>query len=138
MAELPTIKRVLRQDLGRDVPSWVDSLLSPLNQFMEEIYSALNKSLTIPENVQGQKITLNFKTLSNYTTKNFTEIVFRNNLGKRMNLILVGNIVKVNDPSHKFDSVFVSWYDNGDGTVTIRYISGLENSSEYNITLLGF
>ena len=38
MATLPTIKRVQRSDLGGDIPEWVDSLLSHLNQFIEEVY----------------------------------------------------------------------------------------------------
>lgn len=138
MASLPTIKRVLRTDLGRDIPLWVDSLLSPINQFMEEIYSAMNKNLTIPENVLGQIITINFKTGANYATnKEFTELNFRNSLNKKMSILTVGQITKIGDPSKKHESVFVSWYDNNDGTVTIRYVSGLEDSSEYNLTILG-
>ena len=138
MASLPTIKRVLRSDLGRDIPLWVDSLLSPINQFMEEIYSAMNRNLSIPENVSGQTITINFKTLSTYTSdKDFTELNFRNSLNKKMTHLMVGNISQIGDPSKKHDSIFLSWYDNNDGTITIRYISGLTDSSEYNITLLG-
>ena len=138
MASLPTIKRVQRTDLGSNIPEWVDSLLSPINQFMEEIYSAFNRNLTIPENVAGQIIDINIKTLSNYSNdKAFTEIKFLTKLKTRMRVLIVGQCIKSGDPSKKHDPVFVSWYDNNDGTITIRYISGLEDSSEYNITMVG-
>lgn len=140
MASLPTIKRVQRSDLGGDIPVWVDSLLSPLNQFIEEVYSAFNKNLTIPENVKGQIKNLTFRTSSSYTSssKEFTEITYLNTLGRKTQILLLGYIEEIGTPKKKHDAITISWYDNNDGTVTIHYISGLSNSKNYNITILGF
>jgi len=139
MASLPTIKRVQRSDLGGDIPEWVDSLLSPLNQFIEEVYSAFNKNLTIPENVKGQIKNLTFRTSSNYTSsKEFTEITYLNTLGRKTQILLLGYVEEIGTPKKKHDAITVSWYDNNDGTVSIHYISGLSNSKNYNITILGF
>lgn len=139
MASLPTIKRVQRSDLGGDIPVWVDSLLSPLNQFIEEVYSAFNKNLTIPENVKGQIKNLTFRTASNYeSAKEFTEITYLNTLGRKTQILLLGYVEEIGTPKKKHDAITISWYDNNDGTVTIHYISGLSNSKNYNITILGF
>lgn len=139
MATLPTIKRVQRSDLGADIPIWVDSLLSPLNQFIEEVYSAFNKNLTIPENVKGQIKNLTFRTSSNYTSsKEFTEITYLNTLGRKTQILLLGYVEEIGTPKKKHDAITISWYDNNDGTVSIHYISGLSNSKNYNITILGF
>jgi hypothetical protein len=139
MASLPTIKRVQRSDLGGDIPEWVDSLLSPLNQFIEEVYSAFNKNLTIPENVKGQIKNLSFRTASNYTSsKEFTEITYLNTLGRKTQILLLGYVEEIGTPKKQHDAITVSWYDNNDGTVTIHYITGLSNSKNYNITVLGF
>jgi hypothetical protein len=139
MASLPTIKRVQRSDLGGDIPEWVDSLLSPLNQFIEEVYSAFNKNLTIPENVKGQIKNLTFRTSSNYTSsKEFTEITYLNTLGRKTQILLLGYVEEIGTPKKQHDAITVSWYDNNDGTVTIHYITGLSNSKNYNITVLGF
>jgi len=139
MAVLPTIKRIQRSDLGGNIPTWLDGVLSPLNQFMEEIYSALNKNITIPENVKAQIKVLNFRTPSNYTSaKGFNEITYLNTLNKKTEILLVGGITKLSEPNKKFDAVFPSWYDNNNGTLSIRYISGLENSTEYDVTMIGF
>jgi len=139
MATLPTIKRVQRSDLGGDIPIWVDSLLSPLNQFIEEVYSSFNKNLTIPENVKGQIKNLTFRTSSSYTSsKDFTEITYLNTLGRKTQILLLGYIEEIGTPKKQHDAITLSWYDNNDGTVTIHYISGLSNSKNYNITILGF
>lgn len=139
MASLPTIKRVQRSDLGADIPVWVDSLLSPINQFIEEVYSAFNKNLTIPENVKGQIKTITFRTPSTYTSsKDFTEINYLNTLGRKTQVLMLGYIEEIGTPKKKHDAITISWYDNNDGTVTIHYISGLSNSKDYNITILGF
>jgi hypothetical protein len=139
MASLPTIKRVQRSDLGGDIPEWVDSLLSPLNQFIEEIYSAFNKNLTIPENVKGQIKNLSFRTASNYeSAKTFTEITYLSTIGRKTQVLLLGYVEEIGTPKKKHDAITVSWYDNNDGTISIHYISGLSNSKNYNITVLGF
>ena len=98
MAALPTIKRVQRSDLGGDVPVWVDSLLSPLNQFIEEVYSAFNRNLTIPENVKGQIKIINFRTDVNYSSKVFSEITYLNTLGRKTQILLVGQVLNITEP----------------------------------------
>lgn len=138
MASLPTIKRVQRSDLGADIPIWVDSLLSPINQFIEEVYSAFNRNLTIPENVKGQIKNITFRTPSTYTSaKDFVEINYLNTLGRKTQILLLGYIEEIGTPKKRHDPVTLSWYDNNDGTVTIHYITGLDNNKQYNITILG-
>ena len=137
MASLPTIKRVQRSDLGSDVPVWVDSLLSPINQFIEEVYSAFNRNLTIAENVKGQIKTITFRTPSNYTSKGFDEITYLNTLGRKTQILIIGYIEEIGTPKKKHDAVTISWYVNNDGTISFQYMTGLDNSKQYNITLLG-
>jgi len=139
MALLPTLKKVQRADLGTDIPLWTEGILSYINQFTEEIYSAFNRNITIPENIKGQIKVLEFRTASDYiSSQTFIEQTFLNSLGRKMQVLFVGNVVNDSDPSYKYSNLSVSWQDNGNGTITVRYISGLENSKNYRITLLGF
>jgi hypothetical protein len=139
MALLPTLKKIQRADLGGDVPLWIEGILSYINQFTEEIYSAMNRNITIPENVKGQIKVLEFRTGGQYISQqDFTEQTFLNSLGKRMQVLFIGNIVNESKPDYKYENSTVSWNDNGNGTVTVRYISGLEDNQNYRITLLGF
>jgi len=61
-----------------------------------------------------------------------------NTLGRKTQILLLGYVEEIGTPKKKHDAITVSWYDNNDGTVTIHYISGLSNSKNYNITVLGF
>lgn len=137
MAVLPTITRIQKEDLGPNAPDWIAGVLSVFNQFMEEIYQSYNRNLTIPENVAGQLKTFDYTTDANYTTGTFPEIKFVSELKKRMNVLFIGQIVQEDNPSKQYSYCFPSWTDNN-GTITVRYISGLENSKKYKITFLGF
>ena len=55
-----------------------------------------------------------------------------------MQVLFVGNVVNESNLTYKYSGLSISWQDNGNGTITVRYISGLENSKNYRITLLGF
>lgn len=65
--KLPTIKRILREDV-KEAPSWVNGLIDPLNTFMETVYQALNRNLTLSENLATFTTELTYKTVSTYPT----------------------------------------------------------------------
>ena len=89
--------------------------------------------------MKSQIKTITFRTPSTYTSaKDFTEINYLNTLGRKTQILLLGYIEEIGTPKKKHDARTLSWYDNNDGTVTIHYISGLSNSKNYNITILGF
>jgi hypothetical protein len=101
-------------------------------------FNRFNRNLTIPENVKGQIKNLTFRTPSNYTSsKGFDEITYLNTLGRKTQILIIGYIEEIGTPKKQHDPVTLSWYDNNDGTISIQYITGLENSKQYNITLLG-
>lgn len=139
MALLPTLKKIQKSDLGGDVPQWIEGILSYINQFTEEIYSAMNRNITIPENIKAQIKVLEIRTTNQYVSQqDFPEQTFINTLGRKMQVLFVGNIVNDSSPNYKYENSTVSWQDNGNGTVTIRYVSGLDDSENYRITFLGF
>lgn len=51
--KLPPTRRISREQIP-DAPDWIDQILGPLNQFMENSYLALNNQLVIGENVAGE------------------------------------------------------------------------------------
>ena len=67
--KIGVISRILKEDLsksGDEMPKWIDSLLSPLNQFVERVGAAVKGRLTVGENIAGtyidQKLTSGTKT----------------------------------------------------------------------------
>lgn len=134
MAKLPEIKRISREDLPES-PDWVNNLLSPLNSFMDTVYRSLNKSLTFQDNIQGQVRDLEFRTLATYSGGDFTPVAFSYGSGavRPTGVLLLqiragsGQVIK--------QPVSVQWSENN-GTITIDYVSGLSNGSQYFIRVL--
>ena len=134
MAVLPATKKITRADLGNDIPDWVDNLLEPLNSFIEQIYTSFNRNITLPENVASQIISLQIITTSHYNSGEFPSVNFKRTLAKKVNLLIIGKAVESQN-SIFTNGVFPTWEDNN-GTINIKYISGLENSKTYNFTFL--
>lgn len=53
MAKLPDKNRLLEEDF-KDQIKWIGKLLYPLNNFMSQVYNALNKDLTFKDNFRGE------------------------------------------------------------------------------------
>lgn len=51
---LGTVRRILKEDLARsgEVPGWVDALLSPMNEFIEKVTTAISGRLTFRDNIR--------------------------------------------------------------------------------------
>lgn len=59
---LGVVKRILKEDLAKngDVPSWMDYLLQPLNEFIEKVGLALQNRLTFSENFLCKVVSQSF------------------------------------------------------------------------------
>jgi hypothetical protein len=136
MAGLPTTKKIYRSDLGSNIPLWVDNLLSPLNTFIEQVYTAFDKNLTIPNNISSQIETIEFTTRAGYSSQEFDEISIKRKIPRYATFAMIGNVIDYTNPQRKFTTpIFLSWSDDN-GTIKIRYISGLTNSTKYKIYIL--
>jgi hypothetical protein len=137
MAGLPTTKKIYRSDLGKDIPVWVDNLLSPLNSFIEQVYAAFDRNLTLPNNVSSQIELIEFTTKSGYSSsQDFDELSIKRRIPRYATFAFVGNVIDYTNPQKKFTTpIFLSWNDDN-GIIKIRYISGLDNLTKYKIYIL--
>lgn len=141
MASLPTIKQILREDIP-DAPEWVGSIIDPLNQFMTEVYYALDRDLTLNENIKGGLVSLQFKTRSDYSTAVEKEDGFEtqklaNPTKVRPTFVAIGQVTDRDTFAVVTDPISLSWtYLNG--VININYIAGLSDSTRYEITFLIF
>lgn len=135
MAFLPTVKSIRREDIGPDAPDWVDNLLGPLTTFMEAIYSALNKQITFQENIACTIREFQFSTSSTYTTGDFEVITFPSGLKTKPIGCMILQILNTSNASVIKQAVSLHWEDLS-GTITIRYISGLDDSTKYSMRVL--
>lgn len=136
MARIPSQRRIIREDLS-EAPGWIEKLLTPLNSFMEAIYSALNKNLTFTENIRSQIAFLEFETAPSYVASNtFEPLRFENFMRQRaVGVIVLQAYVldQLNEPMAS--AVTCDWYED-QGQIVIKYISGLSDSTFYKIRVL--
>lgn len=75
MAKLPTVRRIVKEDLQRfgDIPEWIDGLLQPLNSFLDFTSIALRNKLTFADNFASTVVQIDL------THNTFKEVSPRSN-----------------------------------------------------------
>jgi hypothetical protein len=132
MAKLPLIRRILREDLP-EAPEWILPLLDSINQFFDSVYYALNRNLTLVENVDTQ-----YKTFRVFAGTNPEDNTF--NFALTMHRVPVGlTVEKVTQIASTYvpitSPVFCSWRVEST-TIVIDAVTGLTAGQSYDITVL--
>ncbi len=131
--KLPNIKRILREDLGANVPNWTEGLIGPLNSFMEAVYQTLNKNVTFTENIASFIKELTIKTDG---SAEFEPMSFLNQIKTRPQSMQICQVY-VKETFTPVASTGVAW--NTDGTnLTVYEITGLGVSTTYIVRLVIF
>lgn len=140
MANIPPIRTIYTQDII-DNEGKVDGekLLYPLNLFMESSYSLFDKGITFGDNIVSQINTINFTTASTYTASNtFTPVTYLINMSKRPEGVMILQTQVAEDINTvTTNPVSIDWSEATDGlSISINFVTGLANSTQYNIRLL--
>ena len=132
MAKIPAVKSIRIEDISPEAPSWVNNLLSPLNSFMETIYSALIKNITFNDNIACMIKDIDFRTPSDYTSaNNFETINITNTLKTTAQGLFIMQLYNNSDQYSKIVSAVTPFWLDDNGIIKIQYISGLSNSINY-------
>lgn len=128
MAQLPPIKRIVKEDFS-DQP-WAEKLLWPINRFMESVFGALDKGLTLGENLSAEIKTLTF------TDADFP-IRFNVNTPRRPTDVLVTRIFRT-DGTALASAITLDWSPGDGNIVIINNILGLVATEQYTARFLVF
>lgn len=136
MAQVPEY-RPIRVDGLKDVPDWGKAVVTSLNKFMREVISALTR-LTFKENFDAGVSTVTFATSATYTGGDFVPLLFTAPVGGVTGVITT-KVVDTVTPSNKIlpGTTSTNWTTDR-AKVTLTYVSGLANSTQYTITFLIF
>lgn len=138
MAKLPQINRIRREDIP-DAEDWIEKLLTPLNQFMEGVYQALNRGIAFNDNLEANLVDVVFTTDAAYATPTDfgSSVTFANPLKKRpVGVVIVSLVPYDNINLSIFAATSVSWRINYEGQIEIGYITGLAASTKYRAKLM--
>lgn len=132
MAKIPAVKSIRIEDISPEAPSWINNLLSPLNSFMENIYSALIKNITFTDNIACMIKDIDFRTTGNYSSsKEFEIINITNTLKTSAQGLFIMQLYNSSDPYSKITNAVTPFWLDDNGIIKIQYITGLADSTQY-------
>lgn len=131
--KLPSIKKILREDLGADAPSWTSQIIDPVNSFMEAVYQSLNRNITNGENIASTIKELTVRTSSAYPVMD--EIKFDSGLKLRAMGVSVMQCYEKGTYVPATGPVYAAWVEIN-GQIIISSITGLVASKVYIIRFL--
>ncbi len=135
MAKLPSIKRFVAEDFPSE-KAWISNFFQGLNQFLESVVRALDKSLTIADNIDAQLAQVSVS--SNGSSALTDSSVFKVTTKSRPSNVLVGK-VEVVSGSAITGAVQPTWeYVPASNSIKITSFTGLAVNSKYKINLTIF
>jgi hypothetical protein len=131
--KLPTQKKILREDI-KGAPSWAGPLVDTLNSFMETVYQAMNRNITLQQNVACFIKEITYKTPATYPS-GVTNAQFLNELKTKALGLQVLQCVEKTTYLPAPGPVYVPWTEDN-GNILVYPVTGLEADKTYIIRLL--
>lgn len=134
--KLQSYKRLLKTDFKADDQALVDQLGNSLNSGIEFLYQALNKRLTIGDNLQASErdITLTVDDAGNPTNDSFVNVDF----GSTVRTVFVGKAQNLtNSNVYPTSAPFVIWNNTTKG-IQIVNVRGLVPGNVFTLRLVIF
>lgn len=132
------LTNISKGDLGADSPSWVNPLIDFMNRFMTKVRDILNGNITFDDNVRAIFDTTSFMTDAAYTGGTFIPLSF--SVTFQPKCVFLISAIDTDEPTTTFLSAVTippNWsYDNANNQITVYYITGLQNSTNYSIKVL--
>jgi hypothetical protein len=133
MAAPPSIQRFYSDDY-KESPDWFKkTFLNTLNLFVFPVYNAMNKNLTVAQNLNQAYVTISL-TGSSTATNNVTS--FLNPIQGDPTGVTVVNVQITGTSTPTFPTSAIQVYSSFDGSsISIGSITGLADTVNYSITL---
>lgn len=131
MARLSNIKRIIKEQLPSDVQKWIDTILFPLNDAISQFTNALNKQLTVTDNMNG--------TIKNFRlTSSQFPFTFNHGLTQQPTVLIIGQINDTSGSPTTFTAApYAQWsIGSAASTITVQTITGLDPAKTYSVTFL--
>lgn len=133
MSALPPIQRLITEDFQPEQRKWLPKLFQPINQFFESVYGALNKGLTIADNISGEIKTIEVN--GTYPLKL--------SWGQKSKpvAVIVGNAYRSDGTSVTLSSaVYCQWQFNQSSQLQIDGVVGISptDSEKYKVLIVCF
>jgi hypothetical protein len=131
----PIVTRILKEDLGKDVPQWVDKIIYQLNLITDYLKTAFAKQITIQDNLINNIRTLTVNATGIPTSDGVTFLVTLPQGYQPIGIQIISCIDRSGVPvGNAVWAEFQAGLQNSN--VVVRAIYGLTAGHSYNITFL--
>lgn len=135
MAKVSTFKRLSKENFSEENRELIETLGFSINDFASEIINALNKNITIDDNLK-----MEYKDItvivdgSGFPTKTTQYTI---GLDSRIRGVLVVRAQNLDNIANFVNNApFISYSQNNNNIITVNHITGLIANEEYRLTLL--
>lgn len=133
---LPSFRRLIRTDFKQEFQALVDQLSVSINIGIENLYDALNRKLTLRDNIACTVKEIDVKVDAAGTPLSTT--LFQMDITNRLDGIVVLNALNQDDSStYPTSGLFISWTQTQNG-ILINNIKGLQANQTYRLKLVAF
>ena len=136
MSNLITQNRIFVEDI-KDPKMGFDLITRSFNKLVQDILNTFNQNLNFGDNIDSNIKKLSFKTMSTYNLGDWIPIKFPCGTKGKPFAVLLGQIIE--NPNEAYTAietgVTISWMEIN-REININFVSGLKNSTQYNITFL--
>ena len=134
--KLPNFKRLIKSDYAQEFHSLIETIGFSVNNGVEVLYQALNKSLSLKDNIACTVKELTVEVKDDGTPK--TQLTFTLDTSNRILGITVLNASNLTNPTvYPSFMPFISYTQSGKN-VTINNIKGLQSGQKYTLTIVAF
>jgi hypothetical protein len=135
--KLPSFKRILSTDFQDEYKGLVNKLAVSINDGLESVYNALNKRITLKDNIQCTvktvQVTVNASGLPTTTTTFQVDVPNT----KVEGCMVISAINQVNTTSYPSSGVFIS-FTQLENTVRIDHVTGIQANVPYSLKIVAF
>lgn len=135
--KLPNLRRIYTNDFDSEYRSLVDQLASVLNINLQVVYDALNKKVSLADNidciVKDVPVTVNASGVP--TTSTIFTLVDKTRNLQGIQVIKADNLT--NSSVYPTGGVFITWTQVQTG-VQIQHVTGLPANNTFSLRIVGF
>jgi len=134
MSKPSFIRKLVKEDFPQKYQDLIGSLGNVLNPALQSISIALNKGLTIQDNLLASVVNITITVDSTGTPLN--PITFPSNLGSPTQHLLITQAFNLtNTNAYPTGAPFITWVDNA-GQVNINNVTGLQANNQYSLRII--
>lgn len=136
MSKFQGIKRIIKEDFSSKDQTLIEKLAYPINQLLEFVARAMNKGISLDDNINCQIKDLDITVDSTGTPKQ--TVNFKSELKSQAKGLSVLRAQNLDNPNtYVSGAPFIS-YEEASGQIAIKNVAGLQADNKYRLKVIAY